>query len=77
MAAKGGVLRVCVAKARLPRLGYRGWVAEGRLQVIAYLKVGLGCMRRPTPYSATMKKCMTNREGLGARPDSREMGPDE
>ena len=43
----------------------------------AYLKVGLGFTSRPTPYRATMKKCMTSREGLGARPDSREIGPDE
>lgn len=44
---------------------------------IAYLKVGRGCMSLPTPYNATMKKCMTSREGFGAKPDSREMGPDE
>ena len=46
-------------------------------RVEAYLKVGLGFMSLPTPYRATMKKCMTSREGLGARPDSREIGPDE
>lgn len=43
----------------------------------AYLNVGLGLMRRLTPYSATMKKCMTSREGFGASPDSKLMGPEE
>ena len=42
-----------------------------------YLKVGLGFKRRPTPYRATIKKCMTNREGFGAKPDRREIGPEE
>ena len=31
--------------------------------------------RPTTPYSATMKKCITRTEGLGFRPESREMGP--
>ena len=40
-----------------------------------HLKVGLGRSSLPTPKMATAKKCMTRIEGLGLKPDNREMGP--
>lgn len=38
---------------------------------------GKGTSRRPTPYMATAKKCMTKLNGRGLSPDSRATGPVE
>lgn len=40
-----------------------------------YRNVGRGKSRRCTPNSATLKKCITSRLGLGLRPESRLTGP--
>ena len=40
-----------------------------------HLKVGRGLSSLCTPNSATLKKCITSRLGLGLRPDSRLTGP--
>eukprot|EP00955_Chlamydomonas_euryale_P050662 354622-Chlamydomonas_euryale.AAC.15 len=39
--------------------------------------VGRGSNSRPTPYNATMKKCITSTLGFGLRPDSSDTGPAE
>ena len=38
---------------------------------------GKGSNKRPTPYTATAKKCRTKLIGLGYRPDINDIGPFE
>ena len=70
--------QACLFSRQMPAhsglLGGDDWI-PGHTGRDAHLKVGRGSSRRPTPNTATAKKCITSTLGRGLRPDSRLTGP--